>query len=543
MVRRLLILMCCGLWLVPAWAAEFRASVDRSQVRLHEPVLLTLSLSNSDTRLRAQGVDPNVDLTLLGDDFAVGRPEATTNYNIFRGQGRSTSALKVEIFPNRSGTLIIPAFSVDGLSTEPIQLQVLAPDATLPEAVFLRSGADVTGERLWAGQQLVVWLDLYHRVELESASMGSNFETAPTRIELLPHWKLPQNSRRETIDGLDYEVERSAWAVFPSEAGPLSVALPDIWVTTRAGEKLRLPHQELSFEVSPLPAELPADIIVGKPSLSAQPLPADFTQYELSDWTLTLKAPVAVTTLPRQLPGVELPEGLKLFADPARYHTEKGVDGIMDAADYTLSIMPLAAGEFQLPTIRVPYFDPQRGAADFVELTGPRIQVAANPLPQPATVLDEPTALAAAPSATERTWHWPLATALMTALWLATLGLLWRQRRRPPAPATPPAPPTVQPREARHPLQQRLLTALGTQTLEQGLQRWRAHYPEDETVAAAVRAVQRLCYGGTEQGEREVQQRVDQALHRIRERPFPTAANEADPWRTESFTPAPPTPP
>lgn len=537
MVRRVAVTLVCVLWLGPAWGAEFRASVDRTQLKLHEPVSLTLSLINSDTRLRAQGVDPNVDLTLLGEDFDLGRPEASTYYNIYRGQGRSTSEITVELFPTRTGTLTIPAFRVDGLSTKPIKLRVLALEATVPEEVFVRSGANVDAP--WVGQQLVVWLDLYHRVELESASLGSNFETAPVQIELLPNWKLPQESRTEHVDGLEYEVERSAWAVFPNQAGPFTVELPDIWVTTQRGDKLRLPHQTLEFQVKALPEGLPGDIIVGQAELTAESLPEAFTQYQLSEWTLTLKAPVGVTVLPRLLPGIELPAGLKLFPDPARYHTEQDSGGIMDAADYTLSIMPLAAGAFELPPIRVPYFDPESGRAKLAEVPGRTIRVAANPLPQPKAVIDNPPPAAAKEiSATSQpNWQWQLATAVMTLLWLTTLLKLWRRPNTQPATKESIATTTTNPKETRHPLQQKLLQALDSRTLEQGLQQWRAQYPEDETVAVAVRALQRNCYGGEDASEATLRRKVDTALAQIRRRPIKPAANAADPWQPESFSP------
>ena len=415
MVRRFILGFVCCLLLPTSWAAEFNASVDRTQLPLNEPLLFSLTLTNSDTRLRAEGVDPNVDLTLLSDNFNLGRPEASNTYNIYLGQGRSTSEIKVELFPKRSGTLIIPAFEIDGLTTKPIQIEVLSKTTALPDEVFVRSGTTV--ESPWVGQQVVAYVDLYHRVELKSASLGSNFETEPVQIELLPNWKMPQAIHQEKVQGIEYEVERIAWAVFPNQAGPFTVQLPDIWITTKTDRQLRLPQQRLDFEVKPLPADLPADIIIGKPELTAGPLPDHFKQHELSEWTLTLKAPVAVTALPKFLPGIELPKGLKLYPDPARYHTEQTSVGIMDAADYTLSIMPLFAGEYELPPIRVPYFDPDSGRAALVELPGQNITVAAGAIPQPDSVLAaEPTASTTVEQqqgiSSDRRWQ--LATAVMT---------------------------------------------------------------------------------------------------------------------------------
>lgn len=532
---RLTLFFICSLFTLSAWAAEFTASVDRNQLHVNEPLLFTLSLSNSDTRLRAEGVDANVDLSRLGKDFNLGRPEASSNYNIYLGQGRSSSEIKIELFPKHSGQTIIPSFEIDGLKSNSIDIAVLKIAATGTEEVFVRSGMNL--ESAWVGQQVVAWIDLYHRVELASASLGSNLETEPMQIELLPNWKMPQESRTESHQDFDYEVERIAWAVFPNQAGPFTVQLPDTWVETKSGNKLRLPHQRLNLDVKALPAGLPADIIIGKPELTADPLPTDFKQFELSQWTVTLKAPVGVTTLPRLLPGIELAEGLKLYPDPARYHTQQNSSGIIDAADYSLSIMPLQNGEFELPTIRVPYFDPDTGHAALVELPSQTIKVTANAIPQPAAITASNTVddIEFVTAQKKPEWLWQFATAIMTLLWLTTLLKLWRKQKPQPARTKQVETTTLKTKDKRHPLQQKLLQAMDSQTLEQGLQQWTTQQPDDATVPDAAKALQRFCYGGEKESEAEIKNKVEQAITRIRQTPIKTASNEADPWQTKSF--------
>ncbi len=534
---RLALIIICSLLPLSAWSAEFTASVDRNQLHINEPLLFTLSLINSDTRLRAEGVDANVDLSRLGKDFNLGRPEASSNYNIYLGQGRSSSEIKVELFPKHTGTLTIPSFEIDGIKSTSIDIDVLKQDATETEEVFVRSGTNQSSA--WVGQQVVAWIDLYHRVELQSASLGSNLETEPMQIELLPNWKMPQESRKQQHQGIEYDVERMTWSVFPNQPGAFTVQLPDIWVETKSGNKLRLPHQRLSLEVKALPVDLPADIIIGKPKLTAEPLPNDFKQYELSQWTVTLKAPVGVTTLPRLLPGIELSEGLKLYPDPARYHTQQSSNGIIDAADYSLSIMPLQSGEFELPTIRVPYFDPDTGRAALVELPGQTIKVTANAIPQPAAITGSNTDNNIETTAqTKPEWLWQFATAIMTLLWLTTLLKLWRKQNTQPPRAKPVEAASVKAKDTRHPLQQKLLQAMNSQTLEQGLQQWTAQQPDDATLPEAVKALQRFCYSEEKLPETELQAKIDLAITRIRQTPIKVKANEAKPWLTENFYPA-----
>ncbi|HGX91877.1 MAG TPA: hypothetical protein ENK35_01020, partial [Candidatus Tenderia sp.] len=69
-----------------AQGAIFTASVDRQQLSLHEKLTLTLSLNNSDVRLRAEGVNPTIDLSVLHGDFDVGVPQVSSRYNIYQGR-------------------------------------------------------------------------------------------------------------------------------------------------------------------------------------------------------------------------------------------------------------------------------------------------------------------------------------------------------------------------------------------------------------------------------------------------------------------------
>ena len=532
MVKRGWLLTVLMLWLGPAWAATFEAQVDRHQLSIEEKLTLTLKLLNSDVRLRAEGVNPNIDLSVLGQDFDLGVPRADFRYNIYQGRGRSTSELQVELYPTRAGQMTIPAFSVGDASTAPIAISVraLAPDA-VPE-VFVRSGAST--DTLWAGQQLVVYLDVYHRVEFADATFSDVLETEPTRIELMPHWQLPQDSYTTDYKGFRYTVERLAWAVFPDQPGTLTVQLPSTVVTTTTGRQQRLAHQVQTVTVKALPDGLPNNLIIGKPTVSQVALPINLQQHQLAEWTVTVEAPVAVTSLPDKLPLGEIPAGVKVYADRAQRDTAKATAGIVDKASYTLSVIGLVPGDYALAPIRVPYFDPDTGQPALIELTPMAFTVTPGPSPQhPAQ-----GALAEPDAAQQAAAWWPFVSLALALLWLATLGMwAWQQRRQrcavdsaATAPIDPPQ--TID----RHPLQQRLLEALACPTLEAGLLKWTTHHPEQVAVADVIRRVQHHCYGQAGDDEATLSRLVDEAAAKISRAAFPVHADKPDPWSARAFT-------
>ncbi len=525
-------------------AAEFTARIDRNAVALGEPLTLTLTLLNSETRLRAEGVAPNIDLSVLAKDFEVGKPQASHRYNVDLGRGRSTSELSVELFARRGGTFTLPAFRIDGLSSTPLKVQVsgLAPDA-LPD-VFSRGG--VSKRRVWQREHLVAWLDVYHRVPLKSASVGEYIDTEPTRIELLEHRELPQSQRQETVNGTPYQVVRTAWAIFPIESGALKIVLPDVWVVTAADRKLRLPHQTENVQVQALPVTVDADLIVGVPQLAqTPPIPAPSVD-QFSTWTVTVSGAFSRFALPENLPLPALADSIKLYADQAQRESEVGADGVTTTVRYSFSALPQRPGNLELPPVRVPYFDTERGVMDVAELAGPRLEISGEARAvTPVMTATSPgqngaDALIAAGPAEDARW-WQIGTAFFALLWLATAALWWQSRA--PARQIWPVESTQrhavsQPTHAPHPLQARLLAAFGNPSLDLGLQDWEQRNGGDPMLRTTVHAVQRLCYGKDRQQMAttpQLQQAVEDAIEIIRRgRPATVTAN--DPWRPESFS-------
>jgi len=532
-----ILLLCCLLAAAPTWAASFTASVDRKQSYTDEQVLLTLSLVNSDTRLRAEGLDPNVDLSVLTRDFDVGVPRASHRYNIYRNRGRSTSEIKVALFPKHSGSLRIPPFTVDGLRSKAITLQILPAKVEKDPPLFIRSG--ITRQRLWTGEQTIAYLDLYHRIALKSARLGGDLDTEPLQLHLTP---LPQQERSTTIDGLTYKVSRSAWSITPLDARPLTIKFPDVWVETAAGRRIRLPFTETHLQVRPLPAGTPSDILVGKPRLE-QTLPGGAHPANRPiPWHITLRAPAATQALPASLPIADTPLLKIYFDEPARDWEENEQGDMIAVARYTGYVIPQRAGKLMLPALKLPYFDPQEGRVQQAVLPGASLEVTGGTsIPLPTTQPSPPpTAAADAKHMVENTsssW-WQPAAILFALLWLSTC-LLWWHRWRSAAEAV--RNPSVErgrpPRlPARPPMIGALTAALQAHSLEEGVRRWEQEQGPDLQLRRLVSEVQAFHYAvsGNEGAE---QARLEEEVRQFVKRSGRSAGKRTadDPWLPENF--------
>lgn len=539
MVRAILLLILAVVpatapWAAPGGTHDFSAEVDRRELYVNEHVLLTLSLTGSDTRLRAEGVTPNVDLTVLAGSFELGVPRADFRFNVERNRGRATSSIAVELFPRSAGRLRIPAFTVDGLSTQPIELRVLPLPADASPEAFVRSG--VASRRLHAGEQTLLYLDLYHRVELAGARLGGPLESRPRDIEA---HALPATERRERIDGFEYRVTRTAWAVSTTSAGELVLLLPDVWVETRQGRRWRLSFSEERIEVRALPAGVPPGTLIGPPTIE-NAAPGTAPAGEAVPWEITLRSDTALNLLPVEAPLAALPAGLRVYMDPPERRLEQTSHGVQSVAVYRGYLLAETPGIHETPAIRLPWYDAGAGSMAVLELPGQVFEASASTaqtMPMLTTLpADNDAAEHAVGDTRVSAWLWT--TLIFALLWLLTLAL-WLERsgtsfigRRPTRDEKAHV---SDPRE-------RLLSVLGARTLEQGLRQWEACHGYDEAVRESIREVQQLRYRkSAAPSDAELAQAVDRALARIGDRRVHTSQKEADdPWSPRAFRHAPP---
>lgn len=527
-------LMLCLGWVIETHGAELSATVDRQALTLDEHVVLTLTLSNSDTRLRAQGVNPNIDLSVLTDDFHVGSPRDSHRYNLYRGQGRSTSELTVELFPKRTGTLTVPAFHIDGLSTSPLRLTVQALSPGTAPLAFAR--VSINKSTLWQREQLVAFLDVYSRVALESAQLGGELITEPQPLDMFEYRRLPVQTRSEHYAGFEYQVMRTAWALFPTHAGDMGLQFPEVWIVAKDGTKLRLPSEGLRITVQSLPADVPADSLVGKVHLALTPTRTEEVTHDFYAWELMLSVSAPVTSLPGTLEVRPVP-GLQLYVDRPQRVTEETSAGLLQVARYTLTAIPLAPGSYRLPDVQLNYFDPDLGKLHVATAIGPTFEVNMSRAAPSFSETPSPTEVRSTMPANDKmsALPWIIVSALLFVLWLITV-LLWRKshsNKRNPAQLT------GEPRRGNpsRPLEAKLLDAFLAPSLAIGLREFEIHHGANETLRNTVQRVQRLYYGPAKaEPPDDLRVAVDHAVHMLH-RLGSTSSKPPNPWLPETFTP------
>ncbi len=255
-----------------------------------------------------------------------------------------------------------------------------------PDDIFIR--AEISNTSPFRGEQVIVSYKLYTRLSVQRY----NIERLPGFQGLWTENITPSGQpavTREEINGQLYQVvEIRRMAVFPQRSGDITIEAMDVETTVRMpGEDRQRPGSLLdeffggsSFDrhrtivhkvtaepvvlsVRPLPEEgQPDDFtgLVGQFDLEATLDPGRIDLNDAATLQVSLSGDGNIRMA--ELPDFDLPQQLDVFdpqiADDIRT-TRSGISGSR-VFDYV--IIARGTGEFDIPAIRVSYFDPERRA-------------------------------------------------------------------------------------------------------------------------------------------------------------------------------------
>ena len=370
--------------------------------------------------VRSEGGDiRSVSMVGLEGFSVISGPATSRSVQIINGVVSTTSSYSWTLLPRKVGTLVIPALAVNVegniVHTEPVAIEVLSPSAAAAgagqqrESLFLV--ADVDRRQAYRGEQITVTWTLYTQLgisgwEIASLPNLTGFWTeelfAPNKLQL----------REKVVAGQRYYtavVRRQA--LFPTRSGQLHIdpLVMKVGVQDRSRRRRdpffddfslfgrgRVSQKTISapsvtIDVRPVPERgRPADFsgMVGDFSLHGRLAPKQVTQDEAVTLTLTVSGEGNFKAL--EYPLLNLPRGLEVFDPKVSIEPSLG-DIVGGSATIEHVIIPRQAGSYTIPPLRLPYFDPQRGAYE-VATTGPFAL----------TVLPRPENLASAPGFTRR---------------------------------------------------------------------------------------------------------------------------------------------
>ena len=445
-----------ALLLLPALAsaARVQATLDRDTAQLGDTV--TLNLRVSDTH---GGAVAPPDLDVLNRDFDILGSSQNSSLSVVNGTATSTLTFGVALRPKHVGTLQIPALSVAGSQTAPLQLLVTPPDpaaaAATHQDVFME--AQVEPAHGYVGQQFSYVLRLYYAQNITDGSLQvpqiSGIEASQEGDDL--HYDTARGGRQ-------YRVLERRYALVPQRAGQFEIPAVGFQGQTvdpndpnsffGVGRTVSASAPALSVSVQPAPASwgkrawLPARQL----SLTLDGWPAAGQPLRVGQ-PLNLSMQIEATGLAGDaLPALSLPplDGATVYPDKPVSGTRRSGQWLVGRRQQNFAVVPERAGTLSVPATSVSWWNVQTDRMEVAQIPArsltvlPAVGAPALPgAPAAAATAASSSTSPPAPAPTARhatPWRW-LAIG-SAALWLLSVlaWLLLRRRGRSAAAVTPP---------------------------------------------------------------------------------------------------------
>ncbi|MEO0576167.1 MAG: BatD family protein [Pseudomonadota bacterium] len=435
-LARVLLVVVFGVAAASAGAEVF-VTLDRSVVQTNESFSLVLTAD--------EGEQGEPDVSALREHFdELGRSQ-NSSFSIVNGQRQTSRRWTIVLLPKTAGEFEIPALSVGGVSSRPVRVTVKEAVAAPPgEAdVFFEVSLDTSSS--WVQAEVIYTIKLYLGVAVRSTKLE---EPRVDGGEMIVQ-RLADDRRYDAQIGERlYTVIERNFAMFAQASGDYEIAparfTASLWERGRISTPRVFQSEPLSLSVQPTVAP-PAEF-AGSNWLPAKALTLD-ADVRPDDGILEPGEPanVRLRLAATGLMGNQLPEialatgnGLRVYPDQPEI-TERALQtGMQSRREQGFAVIAGAGGVFELPSLRVPWFNTTTGewqaasvalptlrAAGVVNSTANQAPAAATDLEQDAAAL-QPAAGPADVALREELFRLKVICAGLLALWLLTLAWVWR---------------------------------------------------------------------------------------------------------------------
>lgn len=403
--------------------AEVTASVDRTRLRVGETLQLTV-------QARSRTADP-VDVTLPSlNGFAIVGSRDMTEVAFSGGIGEArgsirTTVRELQLRAQQAGALLIgPVRARQGVSvvsTDPILITVdsavdrggvsLSPlarallESTPPPASRRADRVALTmlvpSDTVFVGQQVdliaVAWIPRELRERMRRPPVLTL--VTPEGVWAYPAAASPGVALSRQVSGggrwLDLFVTHQV--VFPLAPGrlilppaSLEYALPVTFSFFSREERYTLRSDSIAIAVLPLPqsAANPGNNIVGQGlTLDRRVDPATTRVGEPIDASVTISGVGNVALWPPPEPAIRWPAGFRVYPAQTEVLVAPEAGRIAGSKTFHFLAVPDSSGNFVLPEVRYPYFDPTQGRYEVARAAPRALAVAPGAEPRAARAL------------------------------------------------------------------------------------------------------------------------------------------------------------
>lgn len=417
---------------------QLSASVDKNPALRGEAVTLEVT---ANTRVAADAINFRV----LEQDFTVMVPSVSTSTQIINGQSSQSTIWRVVLLPKKAGNYTIPAFTLQGLSTQPISLEVLNETAQTNNSsnaeLFLQ--ANIEQQQLYVQQLSYYQVTIYFNGELQRGSLSE------PQMDGASVMQVGQDAEgTELVNGIRYRTITRRYAITPQRSGSFTITPPTFSGEMIDRDSARYNYfartktvvqqaEPIDVVVNAIPANFPGSwLVAGLVTLTEEWSP-DITELKQGEPVTRIITLSAVDVAENQLPDLTqgFPEGLRLYQEQPQAKSAERNGRLVAQKIFTTAVIANTAGKLELPEVSLAWWNSQTNKLEHARLPARTLSVTevAGAAEQTSTVSPalNITAPLTAPTGNSKAspWQWNYTSSALLALWLLTLFasyVVWR---------------------------------------------------------------------------------------------------------------------
>lgn len=401
-------------------------SVDRNPAVEHEYLVLTIT-ADDDVKTG------DLDTSALLKDFIVGRTSVSRSTQIVNFDSKKQTRWQILLAPKKVGNLVIPALSIDGVSSKSISLSVVASGSQPEQMKNLFIRTSLSTEEAYVGQLITYKVKLFLAVDLQRGVLS-----APT-LDGAQIKQLGEDlDTTEIFNGRRYRVISRTYGIIADQPGELTIDgtgfSGDVLIQgSRRGGMFSFnesrPMQAKAAKsillINPVPSEFHGEWLVSDLVALNEDWPQEQQEYKVGNPITRTISLLASNTDETSLPELQIPvpDGLKTYPEKSQRKTFLRDKQMVSQLTQTLAIVPTKAGEYTLPAITVPWWNPHTKRQEQARLPARKIIVISSDTPEVSLPSIQVQGTGASAD------YWPWLTLIFALLWLITLQQ-WQKSRK-----------------------------------------------------------------------------------------------------------------
>ncbi|WP_394174924.1 BatD family protein [Thalassotalea litorea] len=364
------VVMMCLLAPISYALDTLTASIDKNPATVNESLVLTVVANDS---MDADAFDPSA----LNKDFIVGRTSVSSQTSMVNFKTTRMTRWTTVLVPQKPGKYTIPAFTIEGASSQPIEVEIVAENdsrAKQNKDVFISAKASDT--RVYVQQQFTLKVKLHLAQELKT---GTLTEPKMTGAEIK---QIGEDSESmEIINGIRYRTIERSYSIKPTTSGEFTLHTPvfageivsgqrrALFSNFDQGKPVRVSGKQIAIDVKPKPAEFVGDWLPSEILTIEDEWPQE-DSFALGE-PITRRVTITAAALSEeQLPQVNfrVPEGIKVYPDQQQSQSNVQSGLLISQKVQDFAIVPSKPGTYTIPEVQIPWWNTKTNQVQYATL-------------------------------------------------------------------------------------------------------------------------------------------------------------------------------